>query len=298
MAVRARRTHAWDSEVEADAVQAPSASDRHTATAVIAGWHPGDTRPPRSLPAPMSSPNRRQSASHGLFASRSLHQSRPFLNLLNPLNNNYAGYSAANQSVLEEEGEDDEDQDAIRMQQSYTAAQDDVEAQMSASARLTRTAPHLGASVLRPNIHREDKLHDESESDDEVPQSFMIESPAARPPPPRPSEHKARQVPTPNQRRAPPLTPPIPPGISAPPRPSEINIDEQRLPEPVSQSTPPKQMRGLDAYERALWKWVNVYNLDSFLQEVYFYYEGKGLYSIALTRGLNLLSVTAHLSLA
>ncbi|KIY50798.1 APG9-domain-containing protein, partial [Fistulina hepatica ATCC 64428] len=48
---------------------------------------------------------------------------------------------------------------------------------------------------------------------------------------------------------------------------------------------------GLDAYEWALWNWVNVVNLDSFLQEVYNYYEGKGIYSIALSRGLNLLTV-------
>jgi autophagy-related protein 9 len=48
-------------------------------------------------------------------------------------------------------------------------------------------------------------------------------------------------------------------------------------------------MRGLDDYEKALWNWVNVYNLDAFLQEVYYYYEGNGIYSIALARGLNLL---------
>lgn len=51
-------------------------------------------------------------------------------------------------------------------------------------------------------------------------------------------------------------------------------------------------MRGLDAYERALWNWVNVYNLDAFLQDVYAYYEGKGIYCIALARGLNLLYVS------
>ena len=56
-------------------------------------------------------------------------------------------------------------------------------------------------------------------------------------------------------------------------------------------------MRGLDEYERALWDWVNVYNLDAFLQEVYYYYEGKGIYSIALSRGLNLLSVHFYLIL-
>lgn len=50
-----------------------------------------------------------------------------------------------------------------------------------------------------------------------------------------------------------------------------------------------KTMRGLDEYEKALWNWVNVYNLDAYLQEVYAYYEGNGIYSIALSRGLNLL---------
>ena len=49
------------------------------------------------------------------------------------------------------------------------------------------------------------------------------------------------------------------------------------------------QLRGLDAYERALWNWVNVYDLDVFLQDVYRYYEGKGIYSIALSRALHLL---------
>ena len=56
-------------------------------------------------------------------------------------------------------------------------------------------------------------------------------------------------------------------------------------------------MRGLDEHERALWNWVNVYNLDAFLQEAYYYYEGKGIYSIALSRGLNLLSVILVLAL-
>ncbi|EJD53203.1 APG9-domain-containing protein [Auricularia subglabra TFB-10046 SS5] len=50
-------------------------------------------------------------------------------------------------------------------------------------------------------------------------------------------------------------------------------------------------MGGLDARERALWDWVNVYNLDAYLQQVYAYYEGKGIYCIALARLLNLLTV-------
>ncbi|EIW67742.1 hypothetical protein TREMEDRAFT_45223 [Tremella mesenterica DSM 1558] len=47
---------------------------------------------------------------------------------------------------------------------------------------------------------------------------------------------------------------------------------------------------GLNEYEKALWKWVNVDDLDGFLQEVYDYYKGKGIYCIALARALNLLT--------
>ncbi|KIJ10518.1 hypothetical protein PAXINDRAFT_85915 [Paxillus involutus ATCC 200175] len=80
------------------------------------------------------------------------------------------------------------------------------------------------------------------------------------------------------------------PTVSIPPRPSELDVNQSPQ-VPSRQQTSPKPLRGLDAYERALWNWVNVYNLDAFLQEVYLYYEGKGIYSIALTRGLNLLTV-------
>ena len=93
--------------------------------------------------------------------------------------------------------------------------------------------------------------------------------------------------------RAPPPPPP-PHRVSVPPRPSELEPEyiPRDLPEPV---TAPQRLPGLDAKEQALWQWVNVYNLDAFLQEVYLYYEGKGMYSIALARGLNLLYV--HISM-
>ncbi|TFY58771.1 hypothetical protein EVG20_g8028 [Dentipellis fragilis] len=239
-----------------------------------------------------SPPNRPLSGSttRPLSASRSFQQSlyapgsssRPFLNMLNPLGRTYQGYTAANQSVLEE---DEEGVDS--------PLEDDVEAQAGrsrASPLPTRPRGRVswgGAemSVLRPNIHHEDGLHERSdESDDEVPQSFMIESPNTRTP--RTAKGKARETPS--------LLSPGPdtPRISVPPRPSEINVDDgESLRHSPTPSQPPKQMRGLDAYERALWNWVNVYNLDAFLQEVYYYYEGKGIYSIALYRGLNLLTV-------
>lgn len=52
-----------------------------------------------------------------------------------------------------------------------------------------------------------------------------------------------------------------------------------------------KRTNGMSAKERALWRWVNVEDLDSFLQEVYLYYVGKGIWAIGLSRLLNLLSV-------
>ncbi|WVQ65483.1 uncharacterized protein L199_003659 [Kwoniella botswanensis] len=48
--------------------------------------------------------------------------------------------------------------------------------------------------------------------------------------------------------------------------------------------------KGLNNHEKALWKWVNVEDLDGFLQEVYDYYKGKGIWCIALARALNLLT--------
>lgn len=45
----------------------------------------------------------------------------------------------------------------------------------------------------------------------------------------------------------------------------------------------------LSPREIALWRWVNVDDLDAFLQEVYTYYCGKGIWAIALARLCNLM---------
>ena len=249
-----------------------------------------------------SPPNNRRLPGHSLSTSRSISHSvygptassRPFLNMLNPLGRAYQGYTAANQSVLEE---DEEDTDAASPRHEHI----DLEAQglptsrskaafaaPAPTQRLTRGA--LEASLLRPNVREDDRIREESESDDEVPQSFLIESPALRR---GPLSRNGRARDTRQASNA--TTPADPPRISVPPRPSEINVERPltRSPSTAGQSNP---KRGLDAYERALWNWVNVYNLDAFLQEVYLYYHGKGIYSIALKRGLNLLSVTICVS--
>ncbi|KAG8794970.1 autophagy protein atg9 [Ceratobasidium sp. 428] len=110
--------------------------------------------------------------------------------------------------------------------------------------------------------HSKDTALDDA---DEIPASLMIETD-------RPRRLSKQQFPE----------------FNAPPRPSELI--QPALPQPAVASSP-KPMRGMDEYERALWTWFNVYNLDAFLQEVYAYYEGEGIYCIALSKGLNLLTV-------
>jgi autophagy-related protein 9 len=232
----------------------------------------------------------------------------------------YTGYMQANQSVLEEEEEnDDEDGNKDDLEAGRVNRGESNIFHNPPGASLARSTlggrrvswgrENAELSVLRPNIHSQDAAADSS--DDEVPQSFMIEASAPRRKSSlRSGKGKARamdgsaRVGIADSRGTPPLLPvgaQVPPGarVSIPPRPSEV--DPEQDPEistaPTTSPLPPKPMRGLDAYERALWNWVNVYNLDAFLQEVYFYYEGKGIYCIALSRALNLLLVPHLLDL-
>ncbi|MCJ1391968.1 autophagy protein atg9 [Xylographa bjoerkii] len=47
----------------------------------------------------------------------------------------------------------------------------------------------------------------------------------------------------------------------------------------------------IDRKEKALWRWTNVENLDNFLKDVYDYFLGNGIWSILLSRALNLLTL-------
>ena len=50
-----------------------------------------------------------------------------------------------------------------------------------------------------------------------------------------------------------------------------------------------KNLLIIDPKEKALWRWANVQNLDNFLQDVYEYFLGNGMWSILLSGLLNLL---------
>ncbi|KAF9473774.1 APG9-domain-containing protein [Pholiota conissans] len=258
-------------------------------------------------------------ASPSLSASAAQSSSRPFLNMINPMNSNYRGYMQANQSVKEE---NDEDQDNEGREDI------DLEAGRSTifhSSHEAKPSPHSlgkrrvswdpGASemnVLHPNIHKEDKIY-EHDSDDEVPPSFMVEaasrpiaSPKFTPQTLNSNPRRTQALYSTSGRKLPPTLPsssknsPSPAPIPPPPLQYDDNGEGSSIRRPRASSPsqgsssasrqPRNPMRGLDDYEKALWNWVNVYNLDAFLQEVYTYYEGKGIYCIALSRGLNLLT--------
>ncbi|KAJ7583030.1 putative transmembrane protein [Mycena floridula] len=256
----------------------------------------------------MSSSNSR-SPRHmsGSSFNPSASSSRPFLNMLNPMGRAYQGYAQANQSVMEED-EDNRDEES----------EEDVESgrrrsffQHEGKQRVSWDETASEMNTFHPNMHK-DKIHErDSSEDDEVPQSFMIEATSRKPSTTvkgkgRDKSHvsppsRNRPLLSAGSRKLPPVLPTHSP-VSVPPRPSDLDSDDEQHTPRVPSSAgfrddsperryPKPQMRGLDAYERALWNWVNVYNLDAFLQEVYFYYEGKGIYSIALSRGLNLLTV-------
>ena len=224
--------------------------------------------------------------------------SRPFLSMMNPMGRTHQGYVQANQLVVEE---NENEEDDVDLEAGHTTR--GILSKTTTKSRRKQQVSWDGESsemnILRPNIRKEDKTYEQDNSDDDVPQRFMIEDTSMSS---RLSKGKGRSQPLystsarslPHARSSPTDTLPA---MSIPPRPSEVDVDEPpQTPPQRREQASPKPMRGLDDYERALWNWVNVYNLDAYLQEVYLYYEGKGIYSIALARGLNLLSVVIFLS--
>ena len=150
----------------------------------------------------------------------------------------------------------------------------------------------FGASLPRP--HRGDL----NSSDDEVPQSLMIEAtPSAKL-----QAHRSGQRARKTKRPILPVA-----NVSTPPRPVELDEESEGSQDSPLLGTGRRPAPGLTAHDHALWSWVNVYNLDEYLQEVcqrlwdnliqlklnqvYAYYQGNGIYSIVLSRGLNLLYV-------
>jgi autophagy-related protein 9 len=181
--------------------------------------------------------------------------SRPFLNLLNPIGRHYHGYSPA--SVVEEDSENDGD-DGTPTASVHRASRSTPRVQMNdlqpSSSRMGHGRTSAGGRDGRES------------SDDEVPQSFMIE---ANPP------QQTVTTPTHSRPRGP-LSPTAAPSSSKDrtPRNRPNRRQDSVLPlhaqskSPQADSPTRAFSSGLNARERALWNWVNVYNLDAYLQDV------------------------------
>jgi autophagy-related protein 9 len=63
------------------------------------------------------------------------------------------------------------------------------------------------------------------------------------------------------------------------------DYDNTQGPQPIRQTTGP--LAG-SAREKAMWRWINVVNLDNFIKEVYDFYTGSGMWCIMLEKILNL----------
>ena len=128
------------------------------------------------------------------------------------------------------------------------------------------------------------------DNDEDVPQSLLVEGhhedlKSRLPPPPRSHGRSDRQsAPSPDPS----------------PQPARLRWNEQARQSPPNDSGPPTSrwfagqhpgLANIDPEKKAMWRWANVEDLDNFLKDVYVYFLGNGIWSILLTRVLNLLYV-------
>ncbi|KAG1838820.1 hypothetical protein DFJ58DRAFT_860829 [Suillus subalutaceus] len=186
--------------------------------------------PPSTHPSTSSRTNLHGSQSVYPPGCLMMSSSRPFLNMFNPMSRTHQGYFQANHLVVEENENE--------------TAEEDLEAGHAITGKEHQ--------VIRKT--QKDKMY-EQESDDDVPQRFMIEDSSASG---CPSKGKGRLQPlysTPARSLPHATAPSIDtlPVISTPPRPSELDVDELPQTPPHQRPQPsPKPMCGLDDYERAL----------------------------------------------
>ena len=128
------------------------------------------------------------------------------------------------------------------------------------------------------------------DEDDDVPQSLLLET--GRPKPPERGRQRS------NARADPERLPSPVPGPST--RNAKKNWETTRTQQRLYQDSEGQTHAGnyiralrsgrfiSDPKEREMWRWANVNNLDKFLQNVYAYHSGKGIWSIILRRVLSL----------
>lgn len=167
---------------------------------------------------------------------------------------------------------------------------DPEDAQLNASHAMARSnSTKVEGHRMQGTGTKRSKRVEVDDADDEVPASLLIEGDGQRPST-VPLDHPSRTE-----------TPNIPIPLSAPAtettREQWETTQARQLLHPQysapSRTRPTTEPRGLsfaDPKQKAMWRWANVENLDTFLSEVYIYYLGHGFLSIMLQRSLQLLS--------
>jgi len=133
-------------------------------------------------------------------------------------------------------------------------------------------------------------LEEDGDGDDDVPASLLIEG-NEPPAPSTPTKPRPRQGKAPKRHTA------IPGPSNRETRAHwEAAQAQQRLhnEEDISPGLPQPARHNFgplsgSAREKAMWRWINVVNLDGFIEEVYEYYIGAGIWCIVLDKALNLL---------
>lgn len=182
----------------------------------------------------------------------------------------------------------------------HSFQEDDIDPETLAieHSRMTQaTDPHPDRRrTTRPSTQEHETTwpHPDEEGDNDVPASLLVENHAVDPPagssrPGRPAAHpRPHAAPEPSTRR-----------LRAQ---WETAQHQQRLRRDDSAAAAPPYTRARSnrvvgsiltgtAEQKAMWRWVNITNLDSFMQDVYNYYRGNGLWCILLDRVLHLVEV-------
>ncbi|GAA6024204.1 hypothetical protein JCM11491_001284 [Sporobolomyces phaffii] len=162
---------------------------------------------------------------------------------------------------------------------------------VSPARRLSGTLANGHEGQQEDNDARlEGRPEDEDEEEDEVPPDFTSRIPLLS------SQLRSSSAAgtTPNRKRKPRVLHPHSPSTTSSSRSRSRSRSSNPSNGGILGHAPPSRPRpvlSMSARERALWRWVNVDDLDRFLDEVYRYYVGKGVWTIGLERILNLLTV-------
>ena len=174
------------------------------------------------------------------------------------------------------------------------ALADAMDSQLDLNTSPTRTAAidrhEKGATRVPRWMRKPHNIVEIDDGDDDVPLSLLIEGGRGDVPlsPIRPSSDASPQGTD---------SVPIPGPVTRATRAKwQISQEQQQLhqvPKAAqaydNRSSSGKRIHIIDRKEKALWRWTNVENLDNFLKDVYDYFLGNGIWSILLSRALNLL---------